>query len=75
MWRPRRKQPMLPDGSALYRPIPIKDVIVLKGCDDNVEILERLAQDTGSLVVNLGADSSLEMLDEDAMRQAGWVKA
>jgi hypothetical protein len=55
-----------------------KDVIVVRGWvpdGETDDAMGRLARETGCLVVSLESDQSLETLDEDAMRAAGWIRA
>lgn len=54
----------------------IKEVIVIHTDEEMYpEQLHLLHQETGCLIVHLDTDSTLEMLDEAAMRHSGWVKA
>lgn len=61
--------------------IAVKDVVVLRGLDDALDDEEigalggQVARETGCLVVALADGQSLEALDEDEMREHGWVRA
>ncbi len=53
-----------------------KEVLVLRMSEKNdAATALQLAHETGLLVVLLSDGATLEALDEDDMRAAGWVKA
>jgi hypothetical protein len=54
--------------------VDVKTVLVVHG-EATAEELERLAESTACLVLAVPEGTTIESLDEDEMRAAGWVRA
>lgn len=59
------------------QPIPEGTVAVVLSADrqQNASALERIAEQLGVVVIQLRPGQTLESMDEEAMRAAGWVRA
>lgn len=55
----------------------LKDVIIVSGAPepDPSAWCQQLAVQTGKLVIELAEGMTLETIDEDQMRECGWVRA
>lgn len=61
----------LPDGA---EKIPLKEVLVLRDATWEQVASERLAVETGFLIIELPKGATLESLDEAEMRKHGWIR-